>query len=266
VAIGAVGTLGIIMAGWASNNKYALLGAFRTVAMVISYEIPMVIVLMVPVILAGSMSIQDIVQGQQIWYVVASPIGALLFLITAIAELGRAPFDLAEAESEIVAGFHIEYTGMKFGMFYAGELLHTFTFSALVSSLFLGGWRGPGAEAWPILGVFYLLIKSFFIYWVIMWVKYTVPRLRIDHVLNLNWKFLVPLSLALLIVTAFMDKMLPSPDESLLVYTGGMLAANLVLGWITLTILRRYARSQRQEVGEPRPVASVDTARTTSAG
>lgn len=266
VAVGAVGTLGIIMAGWASNNKYALLGAFRTVAMVISYEIPMVIVLMVPVILSGSMSIQDIVQGQNIWYVAVSPLAALIFLISAIAELGRAPFDLAEAESEIVAGFHIEYTGMKFGMFYAGELLHTFTFSALISSLFLGGWRGPGAEAWPILGVGYLLIKSFFMYWVIMWIKYTVPRLRIDHVLDLNWKFLVPLSLVLLMVTAIMDKILPSPDEALLVYAGGMLAANLVLGWITLIILRRYAALKRQRVSEPRPVASVDRVSNPSAG
>jgi NADH-quinone oxidoreductase subunit H len=266
VAVGAVGTLGIIMAGWASNNKYALLGAFRTVAMVISYEIPMVIVLMVPIILSGSMSIQDIVQSQHIWYVAVSPLAALIFLVSAIAELGRAPFDLSEAESEIVAGFHIEYTGMKFGMFYAGELLHTFTFSALISSLFLGGWRGPGAEAWPILGVGYLLLKSFFMYWVIMWIKYTVPRLRIDHVLSLNWKFLVPLSLVLLIVTAIMDKVLPSPDESLLIYSGGMLAANLVLGWITLVILRRYAAFTRQRVGEPRPVASVDRASTPSVG
>jgi NADH-quinone oxidoreductase subunit H len=135
VAVGAIGTLGIIMAGWASNNKYALLGAFRTVAQVVSYEVPMVIILLVPVILARSMSVKGIVDAQAgMWFIIMAPIAALIFLITAIAELGRAPFDLVEAESEIVAGFHIEYTGMKFGLFYAGELLHALTMGALVST------------------------------------------------------------------------------------------------------------------------------------
>ncbi len=128
VALGALGTLGIIMAGWASNNKYALVGAFRTVAQMVSYEVPMVIALMVPVLLAGTMGINSIVFAQSpVWYVVVAPVAALIIFISAIAELGRAPFDLTEAESEIVAGFHIEYTGMKFGMFYAGELLHALT-------------------------------------------------------------------------------------------------------------------------------------------
>ena len=117
--------------------------------MTVSYEVPMVIALLVPVILARSMSMQDIVNQQSIWYIVAAPIAALIFLISAIAELGRAPFDLAEAESEIVAGFHIEYTGMKFGMFYAGELLHALTMGALFSTFFLGGWRGPCVEQVP---------------------------------------------------------------------------------------------------------------------
>ncbi|MCX8062917.1 MAG: NADH-quinone oxidoreductase subunit H, partial [Anaerolineales bacterium] len=124
VAVGAIGTLGIIMAGWASNNKYALLGAFRMVAQMISYEVPMVIAILIPVILAKSMTLTDIVESQTVWYIVLAPIAAIVFLIGAQAELGRAPFDLSEAESEIVAGFHIEYTGMKFGLFYAGELLH----------------------------------------------------------------------------------------------------------------------------------------------
>src|SRR5574341_108085 len=124
VAIGAISTLGIIMAGWSSNNKYALLGAFRTVAQMISYEVPMVISLLVPVILARSMEFKYIVDNQTVWYLLAAPLAALIFLISTIAELGREPFDLTEAESEIVAGFHIEYTGMKFGLFYAGELLH----------------------------------------------------------------------------------------------------------------------------------------------
>ena len=147
VAVGAIGTLGIIMAGWASNNKYALLGAFRTVAQVVSYEVPMVIILLVPVILSGSMGIQDIVNAQDgVWFILVAPLAAVMLLITIQAELGRAPFDLIEAESEIVAGFHIEYTGMKFGLFYAGELLHALTLGGLFATFFLGGWRGPWAS------------------------------------------------------------------------------------------------------------------------
>jgi len=262
VAIGAIGTLGIIMAGWASNNKYALLGAFRTVALVVSYEVPMVITLLVPVILARSMSIQDIVNVQSVWNILIAPVAALILLISSIAELGRPPFDLSEAESEIVAGFHIEYTGMKFGLFYAGELLHTFTLSALFASLFLGGWRGPGAEALPILGVFWLILKAFFMYWVIMWVKYTVPRIRIDHVLNFNWKLLVPLSLVLVIATAILDKVLAplgvTPTSNHGWYVASMLMMNLIIAWVTLRILNRYARLERVKVGEAKAVASPD--------
>ncbi len=255
VALGALGTLGIIMAGWASNNKYALVGAFRTVAQMVSYEVPMVIALMVPVLLAGTMGINSIVFAQSpVWYVVVAPVAALIIFISAIAELGRAPFDLTEAESEIVAGFHIEYTGMKFGMFYAGELLHALTISGLVASLFLGGWRGPGAEAYPILGVVYFFMKAFFLYWAIMWIKYSLPRIRIDHMLNFNWKFLTPLALIVLIVTAILDKLFAGFPEWL--YVVGMLLANLVIIWLTLQILRNRAKGERKRVAEPGPIAS----------
>lgn len=254
VAIGALGTLGIIMAGWASNNKYALVGAFRTVAQMVSYEVPMVIALMVPVILAGTMGINSIVFSQSpVWYIVVAPLAALIVLVTAIAELGRAPFDLVEAESEIVAGFHIEYTGMKFGMFYAGELLHALTLGGIFASLFLGGWRGPGAETYPILGVFYFFIKAFFIYWVIMWVKYSLPRIRIDHMLNFNWKFLTPLSLVVLLVTAILHKLFEGLPYWQ--YVAVMLLANLIILVVTLQILRTRARIERAQVGEPLPVA-----------
>jgi NADH-quinone oxidoreductase subunit H len=261
VAIGALGTLGIIMAGWASNNKYALLGAFRSVAVMVSFEVPMVITLLVPVILARSMGINDIVVAQNIWYIVLSPLAALIFFISAQAELGRAPFDLAEAESEIVAGFHIEYTGMKFGLFYAGELLHALTFGAILSALFLGGWRGPGVEAMPILGVFYLFLKSFLIYFVIMWVKYTMPRIRIDHMLSFCWKFLTPLALVLVIVTALLSKLLEGIQQTNpLLHAGAFLVANLIIIALTVQTLRKYARIERQRVGEPRQVARAPEA------
>jgi NADH-quinone oxidoreductase subunit H len=264
VAAGAIGTLGVIMAGWASNNKYALLGALRTVALVICFEVPMVIALMIPVIISRSMSIHDIVNGQAIPYIVAAPVAALIFLISAIAELGRSPFDLAEAESEIVAGFHIEYTGMKFGLFYAGELLHALTMGALLSSFFLGGWRGPFVDQFPILGAIYLFIKAMFIYWVIMWIKYTVPRIRIDHMLSFNWKFLVPLALVAVMVTALLDKVLGMnailPDNGL--YHLVMLAANIVMIWITLVVVRKYARLERTRVAAARPFATPEIAET----
>jgi NADH-quinone oxidoreductase subunit H len=258
VAIGAISTLGIIMAGWASNNKYALLGAFRTVAQMVSYEVPMIITMLIPVILARSMGLADIVAAQSVWFVVMAPIAALIIFLTSIAELGRAPFDLTEAESEIVAGFHIEYTGMKFGLFYAGELLHALTIGGIVATLFLGGWRGPGAQTYPILGVFYFFIKAFFLYWVIMWIKYSLPRIRIDQMLNFSWKFLTPLAIVAVIVTAILDKVLPRTN--LWVYSAGMLVANVVIIWVTLTILSSRTRGERKRVAEFTPIATPEKA------
>ena len=156
-----------------------------------------------------------------------------------------------------MAGFHIEYTGMKFGLFYAGELLHALTMGALLASLFLGGWRGPFVEQVPLLGVFWLFLKALFIYWVIMWIKYSVPRIRIDHMLEFNWKFLTPLALVVVMVTAILDKVLVSlgaPAGSA-VYVLAMFAANIVIAWMTLIVLRTYARSERQRVASVRPIA-----------
>jgi NADH-quinone oxidoreductase subunit H len=262
VAVGGIGTVAIIMAGWASNNKFALLGAFRTVAQVVSYEIPLVIALLVPVLLARTMSVQGIVANQDIWYIVTAPVAAAILLISGIAEIGRTPFDLLEAESEIVAGFHIEYSGMKFGLFYAGELLHALTIGALFSTLFLGGWRGPFVDQIPILGIFYLFIKSFFVYFLIMWIRYTLPRIRIDHMLDFNWKFLTPLALGVLMITAIMDKLLENVSSS--GYTVIMLGVNILIIWITLIILRSYSSREKEKVGIPKPVANVDVMLTAS--
>ncbi|HEY3311594.1 MAG TPA: NADH-quinone oxidoreductase subunit NuoH [Anaerolineales bacterium] len=255
VAAGALGTLSIIMAGWSSNNKYALLGAFRQVAAMISFEIPMVVAMLIPTILAGSLSLKTITEAQSggQWFFWLSPLGALLFLISAIAELGRSPFDLNEGESEIVSGYHIEYTGMKFGLFYAGELLHAFTFGGFLAVLFFGGWHGPWAGQYPLLGAFYFVVKAMFGYWLIMWVKYTVPRIRIDHMLAFNWKFLTPLGFALLIVTAVVHSLLKG--AGFWPYFLGMFFANVLLGWITLEILRASSRKQRMAVEAPKPAA-----------
>jgi NADH-quinone oxidoreductase subunit H len=243
------------MAGWASNNKYALLGAFRTVAQMVAYEVPIVIALLVPVILARSMGMQAIVEAQSPWYIFVIPLAAFILFVAMIAEIGRTPFDINEAESEIVAGYHIEYTGMKFGLFYAGELLHALTVSAIIATLFLGGWRGPFVDQVPILGVFYLFLKSFLIYYVIMWVRYSFPRIRIDQMLGFSWKFLTPLALILLIVVAILSKVLEGVSPA--VFALVMLAANLIIIGATVMVLRVYARMERKRVGEERPLAVV---------
>lgn len=256
IAAGAIGTLSIIMAGWASNNKFALIGGFRQVAVMVSFEVPMLTMLLIPTIFAGSMNMNTIIQSQNVWYFIISPLGALIFLIAAIAELGRAPFDLAEGESELVSGFNIEYSGMKFGMFYAGELLHAFTFGGFWSILFFGGYRFFGLEqVSPFLAILILIIKAMLGYWVIMWVKYTMMRIRIDQMLSFNWKFLTPLSFALLLVTALMNALLVSAPTWL--YILGMFLANVVTGWVALEIARSATRSERERLEGPKKVAEV---------
>ena len=248
VAAGAIGTLSIIMAGWSSNNKFALLGAFRQVAAMISYEIPMVVALLIPTVLAGTMGMLGISEAQQgMWYVILSPLGALIFLISAVAELGRAPFDLSEGESEVVAGFHIEYSGMKFGWFYAGELLHAFTFGGFWGILFFGGYHFFGLEnLGPLVAAAIVLFKALLGYWVIMWIKYTLMRIRIDHMLAFNWKFLVPLSLVVLMVTALLNTLLR--EASTWVFGLSMFLSNALIAWITVEILRGRSRAEREKV------------------
>ncbi len=250
IAAGALGTLAILMAAWGSNNKYALIGAFRQVAVLVSFEVPMIATMLIPTVLAGSMGMNAIVQAQNIPYFVLAPLAAIIFMIAAIAELGRAPFDLNEAESEIVAGFHIEYTGMKFGLFYAGELLHAFTFGGFWAILFFGGYRFFGLEnLGPLVAAVILLAKAMFGYWVIMWVRYTVMRIRIDHMLAFNWKFLTPLAFALLMITALMNAWLRGANP--FIYAAGMFVSNVVVGLVVIEILRDQSRRAREKVEGP---------------
>lgn len=259
VAAGAIGTLAIIMAGWSSNNKYALIGAFRQVAVLVSFEVPMIATMLIPTILAGSMGMNAIIQAQNVWFILLAPLAALIFMVAAIAELGRSPFDMNEAESEIVAGFHIEYTGMKFGLFYAGELLHAFTFGGFWAILFFGGYRFFGLERLgPLVAAAILLSKALFGYWVIMWIRYTVMRIRIDHMLAFNWKFLTPLAFALLMLTALVHALLRG--QSGFVYTAGMLLMNVLVGAVVVEYLRRFGRRQRLRIAgaaKPAPVAQA---------
>lgn len=262
VAVGAIGALGIILAGWSSNNKYSLLGAFRAVAQMVSYEVPMILALLVPVLLGRTMGVNSLVNAQHVWFIFMAPIAALIFFTSAIAETGRAPFDLLEAESEIVAGYQTEYSGLKFGMFYVGEFLHAFTISALTATIFLGGWRGPWAQQVPILGVVWFFIKAFLVYFVVVLIRISMPRLRIDQMLNFSWKFLTPLALILLMVTAIVDKLffLAIPGVQIAdalvpwLRAGIHLLVNLVILVITVQILKGYQIKGRLVVGQPRPV------------
>ena len=264
LAISSVSVVALLLAGWGSNNKYALLGAFRSVAQLVSYEVPMVMALLIPIILAGSMSTQRIVVEQSIWYVFVVPLSALIFFISALAELGRTPFDLLEAESEIVAGYHIEYSGMKFAMFFLAEFIATLFMAALFTTIYMGGWRGPGAVEYPILGLLYFSIKLFLVYFLIVWIRGTLPRVRIDQLLNLNWKFLVPLVLALILVVALVDRIMV--DANQWARAAVLLASNILLGYIALDLVRRHARQRRSELepveidDEPLEVQSVSSA------
>jgi len=247
IAAGAIGTLSIIMAGWSSNNKFALIGAFRQVAVLVSFEIPMLTTLLIPTIFAGSMGFNAIVEKQSIWFVFLAPLAAAIFLIAAIAELGRAPFDMSEGESELVAGFNTEYSGMKFGLFYAGELLHAFTFGGFWSILFFGGYRFFGLEqVSAFLAIAVIVFKAFIGYWIIMWVKYTLMRIRIDHMLGFNWKFLTPLAFTLLMVVALLNALLRGTSPW--IYATVMFLSNLALGWVALEMARSYSHREREKV------------------
>lgn len=245
IAVGALGEVSYILAGWSSNNKYALLGALRLVAQLISYEVPLVLSALVPVMLAGTLSVVGLVQAQEIWFIVTAPAAALIFFIASIAEIGRSPFDLVEAESELVAGYNIEYSGLKFGMFYVAEFLHAFTVSMIFAVVFLGGWRGPAAEQVPILGFVYLMLKTFVVYFVTILFRGTLPRFRIDQMMNLNWKVLTPLSLALVMVMAVVGGL--TRDLPLFWQAAAYLAVNIILLVIADQLIRLFQRKKPKQ-------------------
>ena len=247
VAIGGIGTMAVLMAGWSSDNKYALLSAFRVVAQLISYEIPMIIALLIVVLAAGSMQMGEIIAAQDVPFLVTLPLAFFIFFVATVAEIGRSPFDLLEAESEIIAGFHVEYSGMKFAFFFIGEYMHLFVAAGIGTTLFLGGWRGPGASEASILGVLlgfvYFTVKTVILIFLMMWIRGTLPRFRIDHLLDFGWKFLVPVGLLGLMAVALVLK-LPFLSSSGL--TGlGMLVANVVVILVSLAAVSVAARRSR---------------------
>lgn len=197
-AVSSLGVIGVFMAGWGSGNKYSLLGAMRASAQIISYEIPLVLSVLSIVMLTGSLNMIKIVEAQgQVWFAFSQPIAFLIYFISALAETNRAPFDISEAESELVAGFHTEYSGMKFSMFFLAEYTNMFIVSAIAATLFLGGWQGPFLP-----GIFWFLVKVYFIIFLMMWIRWTFPRFRVDQLMNFAWKFLVPLAFLNILATA----------------------------------------------------------------
>ncbi len=229
VAIGSVSTLGIFMAGWGSSNKYSLLGAMRNVAAVVSYEIPVVLAIAGVVLIAGSLSLNQIVIAQNIPFILLQPLGFLLFFIAGCAEINRSPFDLMEADSELVAGFHTEYSGMKFAMFYLVEYAEALVISAIITTLFLGGWRGPVLPPW-----LWFVLKVIVVFFVMVWTRTTLPRVRIDQLMALAWKFLFPLALINLIITGLQVLAWPEALPWIMILVNIAIMVILVLLWSKL--------------------------------
>lgn len=197
-ALSSIGFIGIFTAGWSSNNKYAALGAMRAVAQNISYEIPLLLSVMGIVLIVGSLKMSTIVAAQTpLWFIISQPIAFLIFLASMLGETNRAPFDIPEAESELVAGFHTEYSGMRFAIFFLSEYTNIFISAALASTLFLGGWQGP-----LLPGPIWFLLKTYAMVFVVMWIRWTFPRLRSDQLISFSWKVLIPFGLINILMTA----------------------------------------------------------------
>jgi NADH-quinone oxidoreductase subunit H len=203
LSVASISVYGIVLAGWSSNNKYAMLGGLRSSAQMLSYEIALGLAFVGPMLIAGSMSLDEIVNAQRnIWFILYQPLGAIIFYIAMLAEVNRAPFDMPEAEQELTAGYHTEYSGMKFALFFMGEYIKMIAVSAIFASLFLGGYRGPFVDQWPLLGPVYLLVKILASLGLMIWIRATLPRLRYDRLMAFGWKVLLPLSLLNVFLTA----------------------------------------------------------------
>ena len=203
LAVASIAVYGITLAGWSSNNKYALMGGLRSSAQMISYELALGLSFLGPILLANSMSMRDIVEAQAgWWFVLVQPIGFVIFLIATVAEVNRAPFDMPEAEQELTAGYHVEYSGMKFALLFMAEYDKMIAVSAIGAALFLGGYWGPYVQQVPWLGPIYLLLKVLAILFLMIWVRATLPRFRYDRLMAFGWKVMLPLALVNVVVTA----------------------------------------------------------------
>lgn len=284
-ALGSIGIMAALMAGWSSNNKYALLAGFRVVAQLLSYEIPMVLAMFAPVLLVGSMRLGALSEAQSLhifgfntglgWFVFLLPGAFLIFFIASLAEGEQTPFDLLEAESELIAGFHIEYSGMKFAMFFLAQFLNSFFLGAIAVMLFLGGYQGPFVDQIPALGIVYFLIKTFGLYIVTSWIKGTFPRVRVDQMMSFAWKVLVPLVLGLILWQMIALKL---PGAVIDDATGevirygfwnyaAVLVGNLVVLAIVARVLGKYLTSEKTRTKRAfQPKSLIGTMQPASSG
>lgn len=203
MAVASIAVYGIVIAGWASNNKYALLGGLRATAQMVSYELSLGLALVGPILLANTMNIREIVVAQKgLWFVILQPLGFLIYLIAGVAEVNRAPFDMPEAEQELIAGYHVEYSGMKFALFFMAEYGKMIVISFIGATLFLGGYLGPFVEQAPLLGPIYLFAKVVVLLFVLIWIRATFPRIRYDRLMAFGWKIMLPAALFNVVLTA----------------------------------------------------------------
>ena len=253
MSIASIAVYGIVLAGWSSNNKYAMLGGLRSSAQMISYEIALGLSFVSAILLAGSMRMLDIVIAQggywlyfiPKWFVVLQPVGTAIFLIATLAEVNRAPFDMPEAEQELTAGYHTEYSGMKFALLFMAEYTKMIAISAIGATVFFGGYNGPFVDRFPWLGPVYIFLKIFILLFGMIWVRATFPRIRYDRLMAFGWKVLLPLSLALVFITA-VGIILAQQVNPLLIMViplASLLVAGVAVALIDRTLRRKdYAR------------------------
>ncbi|MSQ37889.1 MAG: NADH-quinone oxidoreductase subunit NuoH [Chloroflexi bacterium] len=244
--LGSMTVLGIVIAGWASNNKYSLIGGLRSAGQLISYEVPQILSLVIVVLVSGSLSMVAITESQPglLVNLVVLPLAFVTYLISALAETNRNPFDLPEAESELVAGFLTEYSGMRWGVFFLAEYGQITVVSSIITTLWLGGWHGPGVDALPVLGVLWFTLKTYLIILIFMWVRATLPRLRIDQLMSFCWKALIPTTLANIAVTAAL--LLAFPHSLLPVAIANWVMLGLFLAAIPYFQRRRLAATRKR--------------------
>jgi NADH-quinone oxidoreductase subunit H len=211
MAVASIAVYGIVLAGWSSNSKYPLLGSLRATAQIISYELSLGLAFVGPILLSNSMSMIDIVEKQQetAWFIILQPLGFVIFFLAVLAEINRAPFDMPEAEQELVGGYHTEYSGMKFALFFMAEYIKMIAISAIAATLFLGGYSGPWIESTPWLGPIYLMLKIIILLFVIIWIRGTLPRFRYDRLMAFGWKIMLPAALINVFLTAVVIILLP---------------------------------------------------------
>ena len=257
--LGSMTVLGIVIAGWASNNKYSLIGGLRSAGQLVSYEVPQILSLVAVVLVTGSLSMVEITESQPglLVNLLVLPLAFCTYFIAALAETNRNPFDLPEAESELVAGFLTEYSGMRWGVFFVAEYGEVAVVSSIMTTLWLGGWHGPGVDALPILGVLWFTLKTYAIVLTFMWIRATLPRLRIDQLMSFCWKGLIPATLANIVVTAVL--LLAFPGTVLPVAVANWAMLGVFLAAIPWAQRRRLAATRRRLRLDVRRAASETT-------